>query len=158
MGRSAAVTVAGLAFWLVVPFAAAALGARFMPDAWFQGLRKPPWNPPGWVFAPVWTVLYASMGVAAWLVWREGGFAAHRVALGLFGCQLLLNALWTPLFFGAHRPGLAFADITALWLVLIPTTIAFWSVRPLAGALLVPYVAWVTFAAALNFRIWQMNA
>ena len=159
MGRSTAtVTAIGLAFWLVIPFAAAAVGARFMPDAWFQDLRKPAWNPPGWVFAPVWTVLYASMGVAAWLVWREGGFAAHSVPLALFACQLLLNALWTPLFFGAHKPALAFADIAALWLVLIPTTMAFWGVRPLAGALLVPYLAWITFAAALNYKIWQMNA
>ncbi len=158
MGKSSMMTAAGLAFWLVIPFAAAAFGARFMPDAWFQELRKPPWNPPGWVFAPVWTMLYASMGVAAWLVWREGGFTAQRVPLALFGCQLLLNALWTPLFFGAHRPGAAFVDITALWLVLICTLAAFWRVSPAAGALLVPYLAWITFAGALNFRIWQMNA
>jgi tryptophan-rich sensory protein len=97
------------------------------------------------------------MAVAAWLVWRQGGWKAHRRALILFLLQWLLNALWTPLFFGLHRTGLAFADITALWLILAITVVGFWRVRRMAGMLLLPYLAWVTFAAALNFAIWRLN-
>jgi tryptophan-rich sensory protein len=105
----------------------------------------------------VWTALYIIMAIAAWLVWRRGGFAGQRFALSLFLVQLFFNALWSPLFFGWHQPGLAFVDIGLLWLALLGTVIAFWKVRPLAGALLLPYLAWVTFAGALNFSIWQLN-
>ena len=142
-------------FFLVLPFLAGLVGARFGPDAWFDALATPTWNPPPWVFAPVWTLLYLAMGVAAWLVWRRGGGA---VPLILWGVQLLLNALWTPLFFALHRPDLAFADIVLLWLVLAAATVAFWRVTVAAGALLLPYLAWVTFAMALNAAIWRLNA
>jgi len=124
---------------------------------WYASLLKPAWNPPAWVFGPAWTVLYVSMAVAAWLVWREGGWKAQRPALGLFLVQWLLNALWTPLFFGMHRTGLAFAEIIALWLALAVTLVVFWRVRMAAGVLLVPYLAWVSFAAFLNFTIWRLN-
>lgn len=97
------------------------------------------------------------MAVAAWLVWREGGWKEQGPALRLFLAQWLLNALWTPLFFGMHRAGLAFAEIVVLWLVLAATVVSFWRVRKPAGILLLPYLAWVTFAAALNFNIWRMN-
>ena len=120
-------------------------------------MHKPVWNPPGWLFGPVWTALYTIMAIAAWLVWRRGGFAGQRVALSLFLLQLFFNALWSPLFFGWHQPGLAFVDIVLMWVTLLGTVIAFWKVRPLAGALLLPYLAWVTFASALNFTIWQLN-
>lgn len=146
--------VAGLAGWLVFCFAAAAVGARFRPGAWYAGLRKPSWTPPSWLFAPVWTVLYAMMAVAAWLVWREAGLSRE---IGLFVAQLALNAVWSWLFFGLHRPGLAFADIVALWLAILATLAAFWTVRPLAGGLLVPYWLWVTFASTLNGAVWQLN-
>ena len=146
-----------LAGWLVLCFSAAAIGGFFMPGAWYAALKKPSWNPPNWIFAPVWTALYAAMGTAAWLVWKRGGFTGQRVALAFFLAQLLLNALWSPLFFGIHRPGLAFADIALLWLALLPTVATFWKASPLAGGLLVPYLAWVTFASALNFALWRLN-
>jgi tryptophan-rich sensory protein len=151
---SAVDAAVGLVGWLVLCFAAAAVGARYKPGAWYAGLRKPAWNPPKWLFAPVWTLLYAMMAVAAWLVWRDVGLSRE---VGLFVVQLVLNAAWTWLFFGLKRPGLAFADIVALWLAILATLVAFWSVRPLAALLLAPYLAWVTFAAALNAALWRLN-
>jgi benzodiazapine receptor len=146
-----------LAGWLALSFAAAAVGGFFLPGEWYAGLQKPSWNPPNWIFGPVWTALYTTMAIAAWLVWKRGGFAVQHVALSLFLAQLLFNALWSPLFFGLRQPALAFADILLLWLTLLGTVAAFWKVRPLAGALLVPYLAWVTFASALNFTLWRLN-
>jgi translocator protein len=146
-----------LAGWLVLSFSAAAIGGCFLPGAWYATLKKPSWNPPNWIFGPVWTALYTTMAVAAWLVWKRGGFKGQRVALSLFLAQLLLNALWSPLFFGLHHPALAFVDIVSLWLALLATTAGFWRTRPTAGALLLPYLAWVTFAGALNFALWRLN-
>ena len=128
-----------------------------MPGDWYATLRKPSWNPPNWIFGPVWTALYTIMAIAAWLVWKRGGFPGQRLALSLFLAQLLFNALWSPLFFGLRHPGLAFADIVLLWLALLGTVAAFWRARPIAGALLLPYLAWVTFASALNFALWRLN-
>ena len=147
----------GFAVWLLLCFSAAALGGLFMPGEWYAQLRKPAWNPPSWIFGPVWTALYFMMAVAAWLVWLRGGFAAQRKALGFFLLQLSLNAAWSPLFFGLHNPGLAFAEIIALWLALLGTLIVFWQTHRAAAALLLPYLAWVTFAAALNFTLWRLN-
>ncbi len=147
----------GLAGWLVVSFAAAWIGSRSMPGAWYASLVKPAWNPPAAVFAPVWTVLYTLMGVAAWLVWRRAGFAGAGVALGLFLLQLAINALWSYLFFGAHRPDLAFFDIVALWLAILAVMLLFWRVDWRAGALLAPYLIWVGFASVLNFVLWRLN-
>ena len=113
--------------------------------------------PPSAVFGPVWTALYALMGLAAWLVWRVGGFAAARGALTLFLVQLAVNALWSWLFFGWRLGGWALADIVVLWGLIAATLRAFWRIRPLAGALLVPYLLWVSFAGVLNFSIWQLN-
>lgn len=146
-----------LAAWLALVFAAAAMGGFFLPGDWYARLQKPAWNPPNWIFGPVWTALYMIMAVAAWLVWKRGGFAGQRVALSLFLIQLLFNALWSPLFFGLRHPALAFVDILLLWLALLGTVITFWKALPLAGALLVPYLAWVTFASALNFALWRLN-
>ena len=148
----------GLAGWIALAFLAALPGALVTTAAEYQDLAQPSWAPPSWVFGPVWTTLYALMGVAAWLVWKEGGFSAARVALGLFLVQLALNAVWTPLFFGAGLRGWAFAEICALWAVLAATLVAFFRKRALAGWLLVPYLLWVTFAAALNFAVWRLNA
>jgi tryptophan-rich sensory protein len=120
-------------------------------------LVLPSWAPPPSVFGPVWTVLYALMAIAAWLVWRIGGFRAARMALILFLAQLAINALWSWLFFGWHLGGLAFADVLALWALIVATLISFWRVRPLAGALLIPYLAWVSFASVLNYAVWQLN-
>jgi tryptophan-rich sensory protein len=144
--------------WLALCFAASVTGVFVSTNGWYAELHKPAWNPPAWIFGPVWTLLYVLMAVAAWLVWREGGWTKQFRPLGLFLLQWLLNALWTPLFFGLHRSGLALAEIVALWLVLAATVAAFWRVRKVAGVLLVPYLAWVTFAAALNFTIWRLNA
>ncbi len=126
--------------------------------SWYQSLRKPTWNPPSWVFSPVWTTLYLMMGTAAWLVWRARGFAGAKSELRLFGAQLVLNALWSFLFFGLRAPLLALVELLVLMGLVLATLIAFWRVRPLAGALLVPYLAWVGFAAVLNATLWRMNA
>ena len=147
-----------LAGWLVLCFAAASLGGWFMPGEWHENLKKPSWNPPGWLFGPVWTVLYAMMAVAAWLVWKQGGFASQRRPLTLFLVQLALNAAWTPLFFGLHWPGVAFAEITLLWLAIAATIVAFRPVSRTAAWLLAPYLAWVSFAAVLNFTLWRLNS
>jgi benzodiazapine receptor len=147
----------GLVGWLVLCFGAAAFGSLFLPGEWYAQLRKPAWNPPNWIFGPVWTTLYTMMAVAAWLVWSRGGFAAQRLALGLFLLQLVLNAAWSALFFGLHNPGLAFGEIVLLWLAISGTLLAFRQAHPIAAALLLPYLAWVTFAAILNFTLWQLN-
>ena len=143
--------------WLALCFAAAATAVFVSTDGWYAGLQKPSWNPPSWLFGPAWSLLYILMAVAAWLVWREGGWKAQGRALRLFLLQWFLNALWTPLFFGLHRPGLAFAEIVLLWLAIVATLWSFWRARKLAGLLLVPYLAWVTFATVLNFTIWRLN-
>ncbi|MFN0133014.1 MAG: TspO/MBR family protein [Phycisphaerales bacterium] len=155
--RSRGQRAVGLIGWLVFCFAAAATGFFVSTNGWFEGLQKPSWNPPSWLFGPVWTALYAMMAVAAWLVWRTAGWQTHPWALRMFCLQWLLNALWTPLFFGAHRPGLAFLDIVLLWCVLAVTVVLFWRVNRIAGALLLPYLGWVSFAAVLNLTIWRMN-
>jgi tryptophan-rich sensory protein len=147
-----------LAGWLLACFSAAALGGVFMPGEWYASLKKPSWNPPGWVFGPVWTALYTMMAVAAWLVWRQGGWGKQRNLLILFLAQLALNAAWTPLFFGLHRPGLAFADILLLWLAIAATLMAFRPVNRVAAWLLAPYLGWVGFAAALNCALWRLNS
>jgi len=146
-----------LAGWVALCLSAALAGVAFMPGEWYACLQKPAWNPPNWIFGPVWTALYTIMAVAGWLVWRRGGFAGQRAALSLFLLQLLFNALWSPLFFGLHRPGLAFVDLLLLWLALLVTVAAFSKAHLLAGAMLLPYLAWVTFAGTLNFTIWRLN-
>lgn len=150
-------TVAGLAAWLLLCFAAAALGSFFRPDTWFAQLQKPAWQPPNWLFAPVWTVLYTLMGVAAWLVWRQGGWAAQSGRLRVFLLQLLLNAAWSPLFFGLHRPGWALVDLVLLWIAVGYTLVTFRQASVWAALLLAPYWAWLTFAAVLNFTLWRLN-
>lgn len=151
----------GLAGFLLLCFAAAGLGSVFTDSSvgsWYRTLDKPAFNPPSWVFGPVWTVLYALMAVAAWRVWRAYGFSGAPAALALFGVQLALNVGWSALFFGARMPGAAFAEIVVLWGAILLTTLAFFRLDRPAGWLMVPYLAWVTFAAVLNFSIWQMNA
>jgi translocator protein len=146
-----------LASWLVLCFSAASLGAFFMPGEWYASLKKPSWNPPSWIFGPVWIALYTMMAVAAWLVWKRGGFAVHRRALTWFLVQLALNALWTPLFFGLRRPDLAFGEILLLWVAISATSLAFRPAHRTAVWLLAPYLAWVSFAAVLNFTLWRLN-
>jgi len=149
----------GLIGWFVLSFSASAIGAvaSVQAGAFYARLAQPSWAPPSSVFGPVWTVLYALMAIAAWLVWRRGGVRANRSALSLFLLQLALNALWSWLFFAWHLGGLAFAEILVLWVLIVATLVSFWRVRPLAGALLIPYLLWVSFAVALNYSVWQLN-
>lgn len=145
---------------LAACFGAAALGALFTGPAvrtWYQQIRRPSFSPPDWVFGPVWTTLYAMMAAAAWLVWRRGDAPGRNAALALFAAQLTLNAAWSPIFFGLKSFGGAFADIVALWLAIAATLVAFLRLSVPAGVLLAPYLAWVSFAAALNFALWRLN-
>jgi benzodiazapine receptor len=147
-----------LVICFIVCFAAAWVGSLLTRPAlvpWYAGLAKPPWTPPNWVFAPAWTTLFALMAIAAWLVWRRAGLVSTPMALFLL--QLLLNVTWSGLFFGLQSPGAAMAEIVVLWGAILATTIGFWRVDRLAGWLFVPYLAWVAYAAALNFSIWRRN-
>ncbi len=149
-----------LAVWiLAIVVAGAAAGLLFPPGEWYQQLAKPTWNPPSWLFGPVWTVLYVLLGVGAWLVWREPRASAQerRWAWIAFTLHAVLNLAWTPLFFGLRQPGLAFFDICLLWLALLWMTLCFGRIKPLAGYLQVPLVLWVSFALMLNGTIWLMN-
>ena len=151
--------IAALIGWFVLSFAASAIGAVASLEAksFYGQLAQPSWAPPAWLFGPVWTVLYALMAIAAWLVWKAGGWRAHRGALAVFIVQLLVNAMWSWLFFAWHHGAYAFVDIVVLWVLIVTTLVTFWRVRPLAGALLVPYLLWVSFAMALNYAVWHLN-
>jgi benzodiazapine receptor len=151
--------VLGLALWLVLTSGAAAIGAAgsARADNFYNELHRPAWAPPASAFGPVWSLLYLMMGVAAWLAWRKRQFWQAKPAFWLFLTQLVANALWSWLFFAWHRGGLAFAEILVLWGLLFLTLACFWKISRLAGALLIPYLLWVTYAAALCFKIWKMN-
>jgi benzodiazapine receptor len=139
--------------------AAAAIGGYATSlglDEWYRALAKPAWNPPDWLFGPVWTLLYILMALAAWLVWMRGWKAA-KYALTLFVVQLILNAAWSWLFFGWRQPGWAFVELVILLAAIIATAVAFARVKPTAAWLLAPYLAWVAFAGLLNFTIWRLN-
>lgn len=151
--------IIGLVGWLVISFIAAGIGAAASVQAssFYAELVRPSWAPPSAVFGPVWTILYALMGIAAWLVWRAKGFRAARASLVLFLVQLAVNALWSWLFFGWHLGAPAFADIVLLWLLIVTTLALFWRFRLLAGVLLIPYLLWVSFASVLCYSVWQLN-
>jgi translocator protein len=150
---------AGLVGWLAFTFAAAALGAVASAGAgaFYAELRRPAWAPPGWLFGPVWSALYALMGVAAWQVWRARARVDTRGALWLYVVQLAANALWSWLFFGWRQGGLAFAEVLVLWCLILATFVAFRRINALAAVLLLPYLGWVTFASALTFAVWRLN-
>jgi benzodiazapine receptor len=147
----------GLLGWLLAAFAAGAVGAVASVDAasFYAQLARPSWAPPAWVFGPVWSALYALMGIAAWLVWRSPG--AKSVALGLFGAQLAANALWSWLFFAWHWGALAAVEVLILLALIAATVAAFWRASRLAGLLLVPYLVWVSFASVLTWTVWRSN-
>ena len=150
-----------LAIAVAVPLAVGGLSgfatAHGIQD-WYPSLVKPSFTPPSWVFGPVWTLLYLMMGTAAFLVWQKGWEnGTVKTALALFAIQLILNGLWSVLFFGMRWPGLAFAEILLLWISIGGTIALFWRVAPVAGLLLLPYDAWVTFAVVLNGAIWLLN-
>ncbi|TFH58219.1 MAG: tryptophan-rich sensory protein, partial [Candidatus Zixiibacteriota bacterium] len=128
--------IISLLLWVALSFVPAVVGSQFLPDQWYRELQKPSWNPPGYLFGPVWTLLYTLMGTAAWLTWKRAGFVGAKLALWLFIGQLVLNGMWTWIFFGLHRPGAALLEIIMLWGMILVTLIAFWQHSTLAGALL----------------------
>jgi len=149
----------GLVGWLAVSFVAAAFGAVASVHAgeFYQSLARPGWAPPGWLFGPVWSVLYTLMGISAWLVWVRRGFTGARTALVVFLAQLIANGLWSWLFFAWHKGWLSFSEVILLWAMILCTVVLFWRVRRSAGVLLLPYLAWVSFACALCFATWRLN-
>ena len=146
-----------LIFFLLLVVAVASVGALFKPGIWYASLVKPTWTPPNWVFPIAWAMLYLMIAFSGWLVWRAVEFSAMNFAFIFYFSQLLLNAAWSWLFFGLHRMDLAFIDITLLWLTVVANIIAFHAIHPIASYLLVPYLAWVGYAAALNLTIWRLN-
>lgn len=146
---------------VVVSELAGIVGSIFTVSAiptWYTTLVKPALNPPSWIFGPVWTTLYALMGIAAFLVWKKGWDRKDvRNALTVFGLQLVLNTIWSIIFFGLHSPFFAFVDIVLLWLAIVWTMILFYKISKPAMWLLVPYILWVSFASYLNFMLWTIN-
>jgi benzodiazapine receptor len=143
-------------------FAAPLIGSLFTTSEaisdWYAGLNRPFFTPPGWIFGPVWTILYALMALSAFIIWQEGlSSTAVKIALALYLVQLALNALWTPLFFGLQMPLVAFVEILLLWLAILGTIWAFGKLSVPAAVLLMPYFLWTTFAAVLNGSIWLLN-
>ena len=150
-----------LFFFLFLCYGAAGLGSIWTSSsvgAWYAELRKPSFNPPNWIFAPVWSVLYFLMTLSVWLVWREAGWGGAKLALILFFAQLALNVAWSGLFFGLRRPGTALVEIVFLFGAIVATALAFRPVSGIAFGLMVPYAIWVAFAVLLNFKIWQLNS
>lgn len=145
-----------LPLFLLAVFAVAFSGSRFKPDAWYATLSKPIWNPPNWLFAPVWTVLYVLIALAGWLAWQATGDFAHP-AMMFWVAQLLLNLLWSFLFFRRHSPAMALLDIGMLLAVTIGFIVTALPVSPLAALLFAPYAVWVAFATFLNLALWSMN-
>jgi benzodiazapine receptor len=155
-------TIAALVIALAAPFVVAAIGGIATGSSvstWYPTLNKPAWNPPAWIFGPVWTLLYLMMGIASWLVWQKRGQneAPVRRALGWYGLQLGLNLGWSVIFFGLRQVGLALIEIVALWSALLITIVKFRRIRRDAAGLLLPYLLWTTFATALNAAIWWLN-
>lgn len=148
---------AGLFGFGLACFLAATTGGIFRPGEWYERLAKPRWRPPNWLFGPAWLVLYSLIAYAAWTVWRQAGFAGAPLAMAAFFVQLLFNAGWSWVFFGLRRPDLAFVELVGLWLSIVAMIAAYAQVDGTAALLMVLYLAWVTFAGALNFAIWRLN-
>ena len=149
-----------LVVFIALCIAVAAIGGAVTAtsvDTWYAALEKPSFNPPNWLFGPVWTALYLMMAFAAWRVWRARGFAGARAALGLWALQLTLNLCWSFLFFGARMIGAALAEIVVLLLAILATLALFWRIDRAAGWLMVPYAAWVGFATLLTAALWRLN-
>jgi tryptophan-rich sensory protein len=149
--------ISGFFGFLGACFAAALSGAVFKPGAWYEGLAKPPWRPPNWLFAPAWALLFLMIATAGWLVWGRAGFAGASLALSIYAIQLVLNAAWSGFFFGMRRMDLALIDVGLLWLSIAAVIAAFAPHSPLAALLVAPYLLWVTIASALNLRMIQLN-
>lgn len=149
--------IIGFVVFIAACVAVAASGALFRPGPWYETLRKPWWRPPNWLFGPAWTVLYIMIAVSGWLVWREAGIAGAALPLVVYGAQLLINAAWSWLFFGLRRMDLALVDVAALWLSIVLMIWLFAPISATAAWLLAPYLAWVSFAAFLNFTMLRLN-
>ena len=150
----------GLLVAVAICFAVAGSGAAFTARSvktWYPGLLKPAGTPPSWVFGPVWSALYVLMATAAWLVWQHRAEESVGIALTLFATQLLLNGLWSYIFFGLRRPGAALVDIVLLWIAIFLTTARFADHSSVASWLMTPYLAWVTYASYLNYGLWRLN-
>lgn len=158
---SVPVQTVALLLWLTLSFITAAIGAVASINAadFYATLVRPAWAPPSWLFGPMWSTLYTLMGVAAWLVWREGRRTGTptRGALALYVAQLAVNALWSWLFFAWRWGAWSFAEVTLLWVMILATLLIFWRIKTLAGVLLIPYLAWVTLATALTYSVWRAN-
>jgi translocator protein len=143
----------------MIVFIVSAAGAIASASArdFYRELSRPIWAPPGWLFGPVWTILYVLLAVAAWIVWRRRGFIESRTPLILYFVQLAFNGLWTWIFFVYHLGSCAFFEILLLWCLILGTIVLFWRASRIAGALLLPYLAWVSFAAILTFAVWSRN-
>jgi benzodiazapine receptor len=148
---------AALIFFVLACFSAALPGAYFRPGEWYESLAKPSWRPPNWVFGPAWAVLFTTIAVSAWMIWRKSDEADVTLAFAIFGMQLLLNAAWSWIYFGLRRIDLALIEIALLWVSILATILAFYRIDPDAGLLLVPYLCWVSFASVLNFSTWRLN-
>ncbi len=150
---------AAVGFGAVVGTAAILASLVTVPEipGWYHSLTQPGFTPPDWLFGPVWTVLYLMIAASGWLVWRRRGFRGARAGFSVFALQLALNTAWSFLFFGLHRPGLALADMAGLWVAIAATGLLFGRTSRVAAALLIPYLAWVSYAAALNAAIWTLN-
>ncbi len=146
---------------IAIPLAIGALGSYFtIPSvtSWYQTINKPSWNPPNWIFSPVWTTLYVLMGIALYLVWKSGNSSAVKtLAVSFFIIQLCLNFFWSVIFFNQHQIGWAFAEIILLWIFILLTIFAFANINKTAAWLLVPYISWVSFAMILNYTVWHLN-
>lgn len=150
----------GLAVLVAICLGTGGIGAALTTpeiNGWYRSIAKPSWNPPDAIFGPVWTTLYVLMAFATWLVWKPAGVRAAAAPLTLFAVQLFLNCAWSWIFFGMHQPGWAFVEIVTLWIAISATMVAYFRRSRIAGWLLVPYLAWVSFAGVLNFTIWRLN-
>lgn len=159
MTMSAQIKFLGLMVWLALSFLVAVVGALASVNAgeFYAQLTQPSWAPPAWLFGPVWSTLYILMAIAAWRVWRINGFWAVRMVLVLYVLQLIVNALWSWLFFVGQDGALAMLDVVVLWLLLLVVLVRFWRIDMGAGILLLPYFAWVSFATLLTYTMWQLN-
>lgn len=158
--RSIAKLAVGLTASILLCITAGAIGGMATTssvDGWYSEVIKPPWNPPNWIFGPVWSILYLMMGVSAWLIWKDSEFKKANLELGWFAFHLVLNVLWSVIFFGLKSPGWAAIEIVFLWISIAVSILLFFRRSKLAAILLVPYLAWVTFAMFLNYAIWSLN-
>ncbi|MGO9120113.1 MAG: TspO/MBR family protein [Desulfomonilaceae bacterium] len=152
--------IAGFLASLLIVFGVASLGGfltNLSVDTWYPSLAKPSWTPSGATIGTVWTILHTLMAIAAWIVWRHSGVGSRRLPLATYAVQLLLNAGWSALFFGLRSPGLALMEICVLWVAILATAASFWKISKPAGALMTPYLAWVSVAGVLNAMIWRLN-